>query len=405
MTNKMIRLLRHGSGDQAEESGSQDPEESDDDFQPVKPKKQLSLSKKNKESVVVTLKKVKITSRNDRVEGSTSSDLSRSESAESSEVRSPEYNRPHTPPHQIVRNIYNQEILINENILIMSAKNLASIDESKWVCKIFVNRSIHKIAIKKPSREVKLPEDWRNIIEEYYKEATESRSKKSISDWIHTTKELNVVKKDDTDMSSMASLQTPIIIIIKKSFAKLIPDINASDTSEHHYCMEVPVLASKYRKNYGYDHAIDKVIDGKHADLLARIWRTGEEVFVRKQAGSPSQPEPTKLAMDSFKLILEYLYEIKMFIMWKDGVYMFEEFESLNIASIPDQISLMKSDMLKLLEFMIIIKNEAENTVTRKYNSDTIQILKRKFNELVQTKKSPTKVLKVKKCSGDFSLI
>ncbi len=36
-----------------------------------------------------------------------------------------------TPPHQIVRNTYNQEISINENILIMSAKNLASLDESK----------------------------------------------------------------------------------------------------------------------------------------------------------------------------------------------------------------------------------------------------------------------------------
>lgn len=43
---------------------------------------------------------------------------------------------------------------------------------------------------------------------------------------------------------------------------------------------EVPILASKYRKNYAYDHAIDKVVDGKHADLMARIWGAGEEVFV-----------------------------------------------------------------------------------------------------------------------------
>ncbi len=69
--------------------------------------------------------------------------------------------------------------------------------------------------------------------------------------------------------------------------------------------MEVPVLASKYRKNYGYDHAIDKVVDGKHADLLARMWRTGEEIFVGEQAGPPSQPDLTKLAMDSFKLYRE----------------------------------------------------------------------------------------------------
>jgi hypothetical protein len=46
-------------------------------------------------------------------------------------VISSECVRPHTPPHQIVRNTYNQEISINENILIMSAKNLASLDESK----------------------------------------------------------------------------------------------------------------------------------------------------------------------------------------------------------------------------------------------------------------------------------
>jgi hypothetical protein len=47
----------------------------------------------------------------------------------------------------------------------------------------------------------------------------------------------------------------------------------------------------------------------------------------------------------------------------------------------------------------MIIKTEVENTVTTEYNSDTIQILKRKFNELVQTKISPPKVPKVRKCS------
>src|SRR5438046_334383 len=47
------------------------------------------------------------------------------------EVNSSNDDRPVTPPHQIVRNTYDQEISINENILIMSAKNLASLDESK----------------------------------------------------------------------------------------------------------------------------------------------------------------------------------------------------------------------------------------------------------------------------------
>ncbi|CAG8624079.1 8369_t:CDS:2, partial [Diversispora eburnea] len=36
-----------------------------------------------------------------------------------------------TPPHQIISNTYNQEILINKNILRMSTKSLAKLDESK----------------------------------------------------------------------------------------------------------------------------------------------------------------------------------------------------------------------------------------------------------------------------------
>ncbi|CAG8704409.1 1893_t:CDS:2, partial [Acaulospora morrowiae] len=161
-------------------------------------------------------------------------------------------------------------------------------------------------------------------------------------------------------------------------------------------------------KNYGHDHAIDKVVDGKNADLLARIWGT-DEIFVGEQAGPPNKPDLIKLATVSFRLYREmqdclnvrilramekgdanynnrmvfgifgYLYEIKMLIMWKDGVYVYEEIGSLNISSIPDHIPMMKADMLKLLEFMVIIKTEVENTVTTEYNSDTIQILKRKL--------------------------
>ncbi|RHZ65149.1 hypothetical protein Glove_319g130 [Diversispora epigaea] len=64
-----------------------------------------------------------------------------------------------TPPHQITSNIYNQEISINENILRMSAKSLAKLDESK--------------------------------------KTTENGSKKIISDWISITEELGVVKEED----------------------------------------------------------------------------------------------------------------------------------------------------------------------------------------------------------------
>ncbi|CAG8805151.1 25437_t:CDS:2 [Dentiscutata erythropus] len=149
------------------------------------------------------------------------------------------------------------------------------------------------------------------------------------------------------------------------------------------------------------------------------MWTTGEEIFVGEQAGPPTKHDLTKLANDSFKLYREmrdclnvrilkamgkgdlryndravfgifgYLFEIKMLIMWKDGAYIYEEYGCLNIASNLEQISMMKEDILRLLEFMMIIKNEVENTITAKFNNDTVQILKRKFNEIIQTKPSP----------------
>ncbi|RHZ65148.1 hypothetical protein Glove_319g131 [Diversispora epigaea] len=157
------------------------------------------------------------------------------------------------------------------------------------------------------------------------------------------------------------------------------------------------------------------------------MWETGEEIFVEEQAGPPVKPDLTKSATDFFKLYREmrdclnarilhamekrdinynnhaifgifgYLFEIKMFIMWKDGVYVYEEYGSLNIASNMNQIFMMKEDILQLLEFMMIIKIEVENTVKTKYNSDTVHILKRKFDEIIQTKPSPSNVAKKKK--------
>ncbi|CAG8717575.1 17507_t:CDS:10, partial [Acaulospora morrowiae] len=287
-------------------------QESDDDFMSVRqPKrnKQLSLPKKAKTTKKMPSSSTGVVQRGTLGEAITSPEpsLSSSENVGSSsemttsgtdEANSSGYNRPHTPPHQIDRNKYNQELSINENILIMSAKNLANLDESKQYLGEFIPLFVKykeseeintyscanddvmdirgesgfakflsidqfiKLLSKKPSRKVKLPEDWRNIIEEYYKE-------------------LNVVKKDDTEeMTKLKDYLNRVMLPLIESFAKPIPDVNASNINEHHYwaefghrffsralqefvdldwrIMEVPVLASKYRKNYGHDHAIDK---------------------------------------------------------------------------------------------------------------------------------------------------
>ena len=83
--------------------------------------------------------------------------------------------------------------------------------------------------------------------------------------------------------------------------------------------MEVPVQASKYRKNYGHNHIINTVVDGKYADLLARMWKTGEEIFVGEQAGPPTRCDLTKLATDSFKLYREMRDCLNVRILWAMG--------------------------------------------------------------------------------------
>ncbi|CAG8569066.1 7519_t:CDS:10 [Acaulospora morrowiae] len=360
-----------------------------------------------------------------------------------------------TLPHQISSNTYNPEISVNENMLRMFPMSLAKLDKSKnsqknnpfsftiddvmdirgesGFAKFLPVNDYIELLSKKPKRVVKLPEDWRNVIEEYYKETTESGSVKSISDWIRITEELGVIKEEDNRE----------LIKLKKYLNRVFPDISAPDSSEHHYwsefghrffsralqefvgldwrAMEAPVQASKYRKNYGHNHIFDTVVDGKYADLLARVWKTGEEIFVGEQAGPPTRCDLTKLATDSFKLyremrdclnvrilraiekgdvnydnrsvfgILGFLFEIKMLIMWKDGVYVCEKYGSLNIASNPSQISEMKSGILRLLEFMMIIKTETKNNVETEYNPNSIQILKRKFDEIIRPKPSSSK--------------
>ncbi|CAG8474302.1 4047_t:CDS:10, partial [Acaulospora morrowiae] len=335
-------------------------------------------------------------------------------------------------PYQIVSNTYNPVISIDENILRMSVMSLAKLDESKYFGEFIPHfikyresqqndpfsytiddvmdiqgesgfskfLSVYdyiKLLSKKPKRNVELPEGWRDVIEEYFKETTESGSIKSISDWIRITEELRVVKDEDKELIKIKKYLNLVMHPLIESFSKPVPDISAPNSSEHHYwsefghrffsralqdfvgldwrAMEVPVQASKYRKNHRYNH-IEKAVDRKSANLLAWMWKTGEEIFVGEQAGPPLNGDMNCNNRSVFG-ILGYLFEIKMLIMWKDGVYVYEEYGSLNIASNPDMISEMKSGILRLLEFMMIIKAETKNNVTTEYDADSVQISKR----------------------------
>ncbi|RUS26541.1 hypothetical protein BC938DRAFT_470633, partial [Jimgerdemannia flammicorona] len=279
--------------------------------------------------------------------------------------------------------------------------------------------------------------------------------KRTIADWVRATEALNVVEDEDAEeVTRLKKYLYRVMSPLIESYLKPIPDISAPDCSEHHYwsefahrffskalqdfigldwrAMEVPVSASKYRKNYGLDHITQTVVEGKSSDLLARSWETGEEIFIGEQAGPPTKPDLTKFAIDSFKLYRElrdclnvrmlramevgdtnysnravfgvfgYLFEIKMLIMWRDGVYVYEEFGSLTIASHWSKIHTMKAGILKLLEFIMVVRVEVERVVEVEDDTDKIQILKRRFADITQTSPSPSRIAKVKK--GDHQV-
>ncbi|CAJ0768068.1 3776_t:CDS:2 [Entrophospora sp. SA101] len=172
--------------------------------------------------------------------------------------------------------------------------------------------------------------------------------KKSLIDWSNLTDDLIMTKDEDTETRQIKKYPYEVMSPIIKSFTKPIPFITATNT-----------------------------IDDKSADLLTWSWETGEEeIFIGEQAGPPTKPDLMKLATG-------YLFEIKMVLMWKDGVYVYEEFGSLTIPSNYNQIHTMKAELT--------VKEEVTKKEVVECNNDIVQVLKREYREIVQTTPSPKK--------------
>ncbi|CAH1767269.1 8168_t:CDS:2, partial [Entrophospora sp. SA101] len=179
-----------------------------------------------------------------------------------------------------------------------------------------------------PKKQAVLPKSWASVINDYYMNF-KNEVKKSLIDWSNLTDDLIMTKDEDTETRQI--------------------------------------------KKYPYE----TVVDDKSADLLTWSWETGEEeIFIGEQAGPPTKPDLMKLATG-------YLFEIKMVLMWKDGVYVYEEFGSLTIPSNYNQIHTMKAELT--------VKEEVTKKEVVECNNDIVQVLKREYREIVQTTPSPKK--------------
>ncbi|RIA84133.1 hypothetical protein C1645_880104 [Glomus cerebriforme] len=87
--------------------------------------------------------------------------------------------------------------------------------------------------------------------------------------------------------------------------------------------LEVPVESSKDRRNANINPIIDKVLEAKCADGLARLWLSREEVFLYEQTGPPDFDHLTQLYIHDYKLIrtMRDVLNQRIILHLKDGIY------------------------------------------------------------------------------------
>ncbi|CAG8597015.1 14315_t:CDS:10, partial [Funneliformis caledonium] len=310
-----------------------------------------------------------------------------------------------TPPHQITRNTFFAQFSASEtheSILRASSEYLTGLDKVKYFKKFIPlfeeYKDCEKNNVYSCTNDDVMGIRGDGVIKEYYKESlTEDGLKKTISDWVCITNALIVVNDEDTEeITRLKKYLYRVMLPLIESFLKPILNISAPNSSEYHYWSEFRHHFFSYALQ---EFTVYKVVEGKCANLLAWSWETGEEIFVGKQAGPPTKPDLIKLSIDSFKFYRELrdCLNVRILNAMKIGDVNYTNhavLEYLDISSHSKNIHMMKLGILKLLEFIMVIKMELKYTAEIENDNDKAQILKRKFSDFIQTKPLPIKVIK-----------
>ncbi|CAB4399729.1 unnamed protein product [Rhizophagus irregularis] len=171
--------------------------------------------------------------------------------------------------------------------------------------------------------EYKISETWEKLIQDTFKQ------RESLAEWIEVWRGLYAI-------SDKNESRDPVILMIKDAiYSILAPYIEAfkspynilksGELGENQYnsqfvspilnntlkaildinwrILEVPVESSKHRRNAKINPIIDKVLEAKRVDGLARLWQSHEEVFIYEQTGPPDFDDVTQLFIHDYKLV------------------------------------------------------------------------------------------------------
>ncbi|CAI2200338.1 9527_t:CDS:2, partial [Funneliformis geosporum] len=162
-----------------------------------------------------------------------------------------------------------------------------------------------------------ISEEWEKFIQEIF------MPRDSVEEWKKAWRELH--EKIDGNKKDLVDAIRNILGPYIKAFEAPFNILRSGDLRENQYnaqfispilentmntvcsvewrILEIPVESSKARRNTGINAIVDKVLEAKCADGLARLWQSHEEVFLYEQTGSPNFDDITQFHIHDYKLI------------------------------------------------------------------------------------------------------
>ncbi|CAI2198011.1 18773_t:CDS:2, partial [Funneliformis geosporum] len=183
--------------------------------------------------------------------------------------------------------------------------------------------------------------------------------------------------------------------------------------------LEIPVESSKARRNTGINTIVDKVLEAKCADGLARLWQSHEEVFLYEQTGSPNFDDITQFHIHDYKLIrtMRDVLNQRIIFRLKNGIcdhkdlacfsafgnrfevslfwltihqksYCLREYGTFNIPSTWQELPVLSEAIITCLKFFSFMKENIE--VRNSYVGQNQKLLaKRRVHSVKQNQSSP----------------
>ncbi|CAH1766671.1 770_t:CDS:10, partial [Entrophospora sp. SA101] len=159
--------------------------------------------------------------------------------------------------------------------------------------------------------EYEIPEAWEKLVQDIFK------PKDSLAEWIKTWRGLYAISDENESNGDLGENQYNAQFV-----SPVLNNVLKAVLSIDWRILEVPVESSKHRRNSNINPIIDKVLEAKRADGLARLWQSHKEVLIYEQTGPPDFDDVTQFYIHDYKLVraMRDVLNQRITLRLKDGI-------------------------------------------------------------------------------------